>query len=327
MAHNSTENLIQSDSSTSTDELNNGSGSHSAEKVSKKMFHKKKTAFVGANSVTSPSSSITSSPQQHPIIVVGTADVHQPQQRLSPPKPFPRKHLMTPVEPTVTKRKQFFNVDDITDVSGESESNNSLGKKNIVNSREVIELSEIKSVSESSGGQSDKTEEPKMFFARSRKNTIVTNIDEVSVKSSSTTNKSSRHVTIPIEVSKPLPKPIQQIQSEYEIVDEKPFNKRIETLQRDSKDSYSEQSKSFNSDSESFSDTEISKTDKQRTIAEQMVSDGQVDQDTIPKDYQHDKIIGNSFFLCDGFPFLDHRVETPRGIALEISDKKSEQHL
>src|ERR1700744_3436333 len=105
MAHNSTENLIQSDSSTSTDELNNGSHSRSVEKVSKKMFHKKKTAFVGANSVTSPSSSVTSSPQQHPIIVVGTADVHQ--QRLSPPKPFPRKHLMTPAEPMVTKRKLF----------------------------------------------------------------------------------------------------------------------------------------------------------------------------------------------------------------------------
>lgn len=222
MAHNSTENLIQSDSSTSTDELNNGSHSQSVEKVSKKMFHhKKKTAFVVANSTTSPSSSVPSSPQQHPIIVVGTADVHQ---RLSPPKPIPRKRLMTPsVDSLTANRKHFTTMDDVVEVSvsDESESNSSDRKENVIDAGRDIELTELKSLSESSGGRSDRTEEPKMFFARSRKNTIVTNIDEVSAKSSARTTKSSPNDSKSQQEVKPLPKPRQHIEPQYEIVHEK----------------------------------------------------------------------------------------------------------
>lgn len=249
MAHNSSENLIQSDSSTSTDELNNGS--RLVEKVSKKMFHKKKTAFVGANSVTS--SSVTSSPQQqYPIIVVGTADVHR---ALSPPKPLPRKQLS--IDPVATNRKHFAKVDDIVEmsVSGDSESNNSEQGKNNVSRREEIELLELKSPSGSSGAHSDRTEEPKMFFARSRKNTIVTNIDEISTKSSGRTDSRSQNEL------KPLPKPRQHIQPQYDIVHEKSSKNRDGTPEHYSKGDLS-QSNSIDSGSETYTDSEISDSGK-----------------------------------------------------------------
>ncbi|KAJ6645719.1 hypothetical protein Bhyg_00928, partial [Pseudolycoriella hygida] len=241
MAHNSTENLIQSDSSTSTDELNNGSHSRSLEKVSKKMFHKKKTAFVGSNSVASPSSSVQSSPQQHQVIVVGTADVHEP------PKPLPRKNLMTTrIDSMGTKRKPSVNVDDVLElsVSGESESNNGDGKVRDQN-REDIELYEIKSRSESSGARSDKMEESKMFFARSRKNTIVTNLDEVSVKSSEDANESFG------DDRKPLPKPRQFVQTQFEIVHERQPKIIKETPEKARQDK-----KTSNSESEASTETE-----------------------------------------------------------------------
>lgn len=289
MAHNSTENLIQSDSSTSTDELNNGSHSRSVEKVSKKMFHKKKTAFVGANSATSPSSSVTSSPQQHPIIVVGTADVHQP--RLSPPKPFPRKQLMTSVDSMASNRKHFTQVDDvlaISVVSGESELNHSEGKANVTN-RENIELTELKSQSESSGAHSDRAEEPKMFFARSRKNTIVTNIDEVSTKSS---GKSSQNESKSLKEIKPLPKPRQHIQPQYEIVHEKASKKQLKTSENHSNSELSQsgQSKSSNSGSETFTESDVSIGEKYKAAKEE--SEGKIDLGATRKDILIDRFIG-----------------------------------
>lgn len=272
MAHNSTENLIDSD--TSTDELNKGSHSRSVEKVSKKMFHKTRTAFVEAtNSVASTSSSVPSSPQQHPIIVVGTADVH----RQPPPKPFPRKHLMTTssVDLLTTNRNEFTKVDDIVEesVSGESESNNSdAGEAYVAHKEEDIEMTELKSKSESSGPHSDRTEEPKMFFARSRKNTIVTNIDEVSTKSSSRTSKSSQNGSKSQQEKKPLPKPRQHIQSQYEIVDEKLLPKKRETISdRHSvtEFSHNQQSKSTSSESETLAESEISNDKKSKTTEEE----------------------------------------------------------
>lgn len=286
MAHNSTENLIQSDSSASTDELNNASRSRSVEKVSKKMFRKKKTAFVGANSVTTPSSSVTSSPQ-HPIIVVGTADVHQP------PKPFPRKQLMMSVESTASNGNHFTRADDSLDisVSDKTELNNTAGKIVVVN-REDIELTEIKS--ESSGAQSDRTVEPKMFFARSRKNTIVTNIDEVSIKSSSRTNKSSEK-----EV-KPLPKPRRNIQPQYEIVHEKSSKKHpSQTSEQHSNSddlSHSKQSKSSFSGSETFTDSELSDSEKHK--ATKVDSKERIDLGTATQqDNLINKLIGK-FAVC-----------------------------
>lgn len=284
MAHNSTENLIQSDSSTSTDEINNGSHSRSVEKVSKKMFYKKKTAFVGANSVTSPSSSVTSSPQQHPIIVVGTADVHQP--RLSPPQPLPRKKFMTPADSMESNRKYVAKVDDVLDISL-SESNNSEGMANVTN-REDIELTEIKSQSESSGPHTDRTEEPKMFFARSRKNTIVTNIDEVSIKSSGRTQKSSQNESKSQMELKPLPKPRQYIQPQYEIVQEKPLKKK--RTFRIHSSSESEQSKSFNSGSETFTKSEFSDFKENKPTKEERKP--QIDEGITRKDNMADRLIG-----------------------------------
>ncbi len=296
MAHNSTENLIRSDSSTSTDELNNDTHSRSVGKVSKKMFHKRKTAFGGANSVTSPSSSVTSSPQQHTIIVVGTADVHH-QAGLSPPKPFPRKQMITTpsVDSMASNRKHFTKVDDAVEmvsVSGDSEWNNYSEKKTNVTNREEMELVEIKSQSESSGAHSDRMEEPKMFFARSRKNTIVTNIDEVSTKSSGRTNSSLRSESKSEKGVKPLPKPRRSIQQQYEIVHEKSLKKRVDTpsvkKHSISELTHSQRSQSVNSDTETLTESEFSDSKKLKTHR----SERQTDPGTTRQDDVIDRFVG-----------------------------------
>lgn len=293
MAHNSTENLIQSDSSTSTDELNNGSHSQSKEKVSKKVFQKKKTAFVGVNSsVTSPSSSITSSPKQHPIIVVGTvADVHQAV--LTPPKPFPRKQMVTPVD---SNRKHFPKLDHVVEmsVSGDSESNNSEGKTNTTTNREEIELVEMKTQSESSGDHSDRTEEPKMFFARSRKNTVVTNIDELSTKSSGRTDKSVRSDSRLHEEVKPMPKPRQHIQPQYEIVHEKTPKKQHADIpiKRSISEEFSQSQQSQSIHSISETDSEIDDNEKIESVNDE--TKRKLESRTNRKDGEKERCLGNS---------------------------------
>lgn len=284
-AHNSSENLIQSDSSTSTDELN----SRSMGKVSKKMFHKKKAAFVGANSVTS--SSVTSSPQQHPIIVVGTADVHRALS--SPPKPLPRKQL--PIHSVGTSRKQFAKVEDIIEmsVSGDSEPSNSSEKGKVnVPKREEIELVDLKSPSGSV--HSDAAEEPKMFFARSRKNTIVTNIDEVSPKSSGRTDTSLRSESVSQKESKPLPKPRQHIiQPQYEIVHEKSAKKQIATPPEQDAISELSQSNSIDTGSEIYTESGSAhdKKDKSRNHGK---TEDKIDPGTTQKADIIERLIGKS---------------------------------
>lgn len=132
------------------------------------------TADIAARK-TEPSSSADSTPQQHrqrpvrpkkTVVIDTAADIHHysvPSQ--TPPVPMPRKNLTKP-SPVVAGR--FNEADDILELSSDS-SVESTGNQPV---RKLSNQNMMPTISDSSGERSG-VENQQMFFARSRKNTIV----------------------------------------------------------------------------------------------------------------------------------------------------------
>lgn len=179
LPHKSTDNLIDSDDNISSNEEEQKSTNHIVQT-------KRKNAFGD----TSSSQSISSTPHKKSIII-GVADVHQYNDRLSSttpppplthiPIPLPRKNIPKPMNqtttiqtpPTMQHHNNNNNEDEIIELSScESTHQSSTHSANDKLNKNIDKIQKISDSSSSVSIRADANNQ-QIFFAKNRKNTII----------------------------------------------------------------------------------------------------------------------------------------------------------
>lgn len=183
MINKSTENLLTD----SDDSVHGTAAQQPIIVVSKPVQPKPRSSLArnafGNSSTTGTTSSAVSTPRQKKTVVIGKADIHQSKLHKSPlaaaPVPLPRKSIT----PATVIRRKYENEDEIIELSSDTTTSikEDALKVSISHTTPFIPI-----LSESSSDKSD-VPQKNMFFARSRKNTIV--------ETEPTASKTPRHST------------------------------------------------------------------------------------------------------------------------------------